>query len=102
MSFLNKAKQFKNLHKEMKKTQAVLSAEIVKGTSSGDLVVIELNAAMEVKSIKIDPKVFEKPESAYMEKLIKEALSTALRKAQKVASAKLSQLGNLGGLNPFA
>lgn len=102
MSFMNMAKKLKDMRGQMKQAQAVLAAQTVTGKGGRDAVVVEMNGAMELKSIKIDPKVVEKNDVDQLEKLVKEAVGDALKRAQKVAAAQMSKLtGGMGGMNPF-
>jgi DNA-binding YbaB/EbfC family protein len=97
MNLMDMAKQVKNLQK----ARAALTAQLVTGTGGRGAVTVEMNGAMQVKSVKIDPQMPEK-DRAHLEKWVAEAFNDALGKVQKVMASQLSQLGNLGGMNPFA
>jgi len=101
MSFLNMAKQLKNMQSEMKKARAILATQTVTGRAGGNTVVVELNGAMEIKQVKIDPKILERQDVAYLERLVAEAFSDALRRVQKMASSQLGSITGLAGKNLF-
>jgi nucleoid-associated protein EbfC len=92
-------KQMKNMQSEMKKIKTELAAQTVVGQSSRGAVTVELNGAMQVKQVKIDPRVLERPDAAQLEKWIAEGITQALEKAQKLAAAQMTRM--TGGINPF-
>jgi nucleoid-associated protein EbfC len=101
MSFMNMAKQLKDMQGEMKKARAALSAISVTGKSGGNAVVVEMNGAMDIKNVTIDPKAIAKKDEKYLEKMVTEAFADALRRVQKVASSQLGSIIGMAGKNPF-
>ncbi|MCD4812890.1 YbaB/EbfC family nucleoid-associated protein [bacterium] len=101
MSFLDMAKQLKNMQGEMKKARTVLAAQTVIGKAGREDVVIELSGAMEVKNVKIKPDLIEKNDVSQLEKLVKEAMADSIHRAQKLASSQIGSMTGLGGKNPF-
>jgi len=95
MGFMDMAKQVRNLQK----ARAALAAQSVTGTGGRGTVTVEMNGAMQVKTVKIDPQVFDKKDAAGLEKAVAEAFNDAVNRAQKVVASQLSQMGGLGGLN---
>ncbi len=102
MNMFNMAKKLKDMQGQMKQAKAALAAQTVIGKGGREAVIIEMNAAMDVKNVSIDQKMLEKPDKAQLEKLVKEAIEDALRRAQKTAASQMSKItGGLGGMNPF-
>lgn len=101
MSFMNMAKQLKNMQSEMKKAKIMLSAQSVTGKSGAGAVMVEMNGAMDIKQVTIDPKAIEKQDAKYLEKMVAEAFSDALRRVQKMAGAQLGSITGMAGKNPF-
>jgi nucleoid-associated protein EbfC len=91
--------KMKNMQSEMKKIQAELAAETVIGKSSRGAVTVELNGAMQVKRVSIDPRFLEQPEAAQLEKWVAESVAQALEKAQKLAASRMTRM--TGGINPL-
>lgn len=102
MNMLNMAKKLKDMQGQMKQAKAALAAQTVIGQAGQGAVVIEMNGAMDVKKVTIDEKLIEKQDKAQIEKLVKDAMSDAIKRAQKVAASQMSRItGGLGGMNPF-
>lgn len=101
MSFMNMAKQLKDMQNEMKKARAVLSAQTVTGKSGGNAVVVEMNGAMDIKNVTVDPKAIAKQDAKYLEKMVTEAFADALRRVQKMAGAQLGSITGMAGKNSF-
>ncbi len=103
MNMFNMAKKMKDMQGQMKQAKAALAAQTVIGQGGREAVVIEMNAAMDIKKVTIDEKLLEKPDKAQLEKVVKEAIEDGLRRAQKAAASQMSRItGGLGGMNPFS
>lgn len=102
MNMLNMAKKLKDMQGQMKQAKVVLAAQTVIGQAGRDAVVIEMNGALDVKKVTIDEQLIVKQDKAQIEKLVKDAMSDAIKRAQKVAASQMSRItGGLGGMNPF-
>lgn len=102
MNMLNMAKKFKDMQGQMKQAKVALAAQTVTGQAGRNAVTVEMNGLMDVKNVVIDQALVEKQDKAQLEKLVKEAMADALKRAQKVAANHMGRItGGLGGMNPF-
>jgi len=89
---LKKAKDMqgnlKKVHEELREESYESDVEGVKCVVSGD---------MELKKLEISPSVLENPDKAKAERLIKEAVSSAMHEAKNIAKEKLRKV--TGGLS---
>lgn len=103
MNMMNMAKKFKDMQSQMKQAKAALAAHTVTGQAGRNAVTVEMNGVMDVKNITIDQQLVDKQDKAQLEKLVKEAIADALKRAQKAAANHMGKItGGLGGgMNPF-
>lgn len=97
----------KNLGKMMKQAQemqgkmAQMQEELKKsehsGTSGGGMVSLTLNGKFEMRSLKIDPSIFNSNDVEMVEDLIVAAFNDAKRKADEFSKNEMAKL--TGGLN---
>jgi DNA-binding YbaB/EbfC family protein len=95
MSLSDMARRLKNMRGEMKRAREALAKQNVIGKAGNGLVSIEINGAMKVNNVKINPGVFAQKDVAGLEELIAEAVAEALCGIQKLAA---SQMGSITGL----
>lgn len=89
--------QVQKLQQEMKKAQDELANEVLSASAGGGSLACTISGEMELKSIKIDPKVVHSEETELLEDLILACVNEAIRKAKDHAASKLG--GITGGLN---
>ena len=93
MIFGNMGEMMK-MAREMQGQLKELSKEIFEGSAQG--VVAKVSGDMELKEIKIDPKVVDPNNISHLEKQVLEASRKALKSAKDAASRKMK--GVTGGL----
>ena len=89
--------QVQKLQKEMKKAQDELASDMLAASAGGGSLSCTISGEMELKSIKIDPKVVNPEEVELLEDLVLACVNEAIRKAKDHAASKLG--GITGGLN---
>ncbi len=97
MNFMNLAKQLQSMQSELKKARSALKNLSAEGQAAGGAVRIALSGNMEVKRIHLDPALVAQNDAGRLERLVEEALSQALSRAQRLAA---SHLGSIPGLGP--
>jgi DNA-binding YbaB/EbfC family protein len=75
--------------------EALARAEVI-GMAGGGLVSVRLSGAGELKSVRIDPSVFDRSAVADLEKLIVAAVHNAGEKARRLAEQKLGAVSGIG------
>ena len=84
---------------DLRKAQKDLEKEIIEVEAGDGAVVVQINAALKVKSIKIDPAQVDLDDISELEHWIEIAVRDGLAKAQEVAAEKMKPLmGGLGNL----
>ena len=93
-------RQAQEMQAQVAAAQEQAAQQIVEGVSGGGVVRIEMTGAMEVRSVRLDPKVVDPAEVEMLEDLIVAAMHDACAKAQQAASQAMGGLNlpNLGGL----
>jgi len=89
----NKLKQFRDLRSRAKTMQDALAKESVTEEKNG--VKIVLNGNMEVTNLEIN----ESLNKGAQEEALKSCFNGALKKAQRIMSKKLQDMGGLPGIN---
>ena len=96
MSKLDQAK----LVFQMRKVQKQLKSETLEVEGGDGAVVIEITGEQKVKKVYIDPERVDLDRIEELEESVREAISAAITKSQKLAQEKmkpfLGKLGNLG------
>jgi DNA-binding YbaB/EbfC family protein len=84
---------------DLRKAQKDLEKEIIEVEAGDGAVVVQINAALKVKSVKIDPAQVDLDDISELEHWIEIAVRDGLAKAQEVAAEKMKPLmGGLGNL----
>lgn len=85
---------------QLRKAQKDLEKEIIEVEAGDGMVVVQVDATLKIKSVKIDPAQVDLDDIAELEHNIKIAVRDGLAKAQEVAAEKMKPfmggLGNLG------
>lgn len=93
----NLFKQAQKLQSGLIKKQEELAQKIVKVSSGGGAVTIEVNGKQELISLKINPEVIASKDKEMLEDLILAACNEALKKSKELMAEELSKL--TGGMN---
>jgi len=93
---IGKLKQFRDLREQGKKLQGALSGESTTVKEGGVTITMDGNLQMTTITIEDDMMVLEKKNK--LEKEIKDAYSSALRKMQRVMASKMQEMGGIPGL----
>jgi len=93
----NLFKQAQQLQSGLIKKQEELAQKIVKVSSGGGAVTIEVNGKQEIVSLKINPEVIASQDQEMLEDLILAACNEALKKSKDLMAEELSKL--TGGMN---
>ena len=96
MNFSN-MRQVMEMRSEIKKAQKELSKIIVEAEAGKGMVKVTANGQMEILSVKIAPEAIDPNKPDRLEKMVKQAVSEVIKKAQKEAAQHLGQLTD--GLN---
>lgn len=91
----SKLKEIKDLRSQAKSIQGMLSEVHVEGAAAWGKVKITLNGNQEVENVTIDPELLRPDKKSDLEKAVKEAVSEANKKAQKVMAEKVREKGGL-------
>lgn len=84
---------------DLRKAQKDLEKEIIEVEAGDGAVVVQINASLKVKSVKIDPAQVDLDDISELEHWIEIAVRDGLAKAQEVAAEKMKPLmGGLGNL----
>jgi hypothetical protein len=99
-------KQAQKMQEELGKIQEESKKKTVEASAGGGMVVVTVNGAMEIVSIKIEREVVNPDDVEMLQDLIMAAVNEALRRAQQMVSEDMSKitgainipgLGNLFG-----
>jgi len=93
----NLFKQAQQLQSGLIKKQEELAQKVVKVSSGGGAVTIEVNGKQEIVSLKINPEVIASQDKEMLEDLILAACNEALKKSKDLMAEELSKL--TGGMN---
>ena len=93
----NLFKQAQKLQSGLIKKQEELAQKVVKVSSGGGAVTIEVNGKQEIVSLKINPEVIASQDKEMLEDLILAACNEALKKSKDLMAEELSKL--TGGMN---
>jgi DNA-binding YbaB/EbfC family protein len=99
MSKPNMADMFKQVQKlqdELARTQEALAEMTAEGSAGGGIVTVTVTGKQQIRTVKIDPEVFESKDVEMLEDLITAATNQALEKSQEMAKEELQKVG--GGL----
>ena len=92
-------KQAQKMQQQMAAAQTELAAAEVTGTAGGGLVMVTLNGAGEVLSLKIDPNAVDPDDVESLEDLVLAAIRDGARQAQELAATTMGPVsGAMGGL----
>lgn len=90
-------KQAQRMQQEMAKIQESLKHRIIDGTAGGGMVKVQVNGALEIVSVAIDPQCIDPKEPEVLEDLVLAATKQALDRARELSKGELSKL--TGGLS---
>ena len=90
--FGNLMSQANKMRKEMARVQEGLKNRVVDGTAGGGMVTAQVNGAMELVSLKIDPQVISPDEKEILEDLVVAAVNQATQEAQKMMQEEMGKL----------
>jgi hypothetical protein len=93
MNIQQMMKQAQQMQERLQKQMADLRVE---GNSGGGMVMVVMNGAKQVQSLKIDPEVVSKDDVDMLQDLILAAINDAHRKADEEMSKQMG--GMMGGL----
>lgn len=89
-------KQAQEMQGKMADMQAILEKAECSGQSGGGLVSVTLNGKGNMKSLKIDPSIFNSDDSEVVEDLIVAAFNEAKRKVEEYSQTEMAKI--TGGL----
>lgn len=92
--------QAQEMQGKFSQVQDELAKQVVSASSGGGMVTVEATGQGTVKSIKIDPSVFQSGDVEMLEDLVLVAVTEVQKRAQSLAADEMKKL--TGGLNlPF-
>ncbi|MFD2417647.1 YbaB/EbfC family nucleoid-associated protein [Amycolatopsis pigmentata] len=93
--------QAQQVQQQLVAAQDELARTEVSGSSGGGLVTATITGGMELKSLKIDPKVVDPEDTETLADLVVAAVRDAAKNAQKLTEEKLGPVaGSFGGGMP--
>jgi len=88
--------QAQQMQARLQEAQEAAKLEVVEGTAGGGMVTVEMTGGLELRRVKIDPKIVDAKDVGMLEDLIAAAVNHALGKAQSLqADAMRSATGGL-------
>ena len=94
LSSIKKASQMRT---KMKKIEKELEGVIVEGVSKNKLVTCVMNGKMEIQELSIEQKLVDFQDKKELQKSVKQAVSNAIKKAQKISEQKSGNFKDLFG-----
>ena len=88
-------RQAQKMQQDALKAKEELDNTIFEGTASGGMVKIEINGALEMQSVKINPAVVDSDDVEMLEDLIVAAFNDAKNKAEETKAQKMGAFGGL-------
>ncbi|MDZ7797223.1 MAG: YbaB/EbfC family nucleoid-associated protein [Candidatus Marinimicrobia bacterium] len=89
-------KQAQEMQKKMEEAQKELETMEVRGSAGGGMVNVVANGKKEVKSIKIEPEIFEE-DPEMIEDMILAAVNQAMQKVDELTQDRMGSI--TGGMN---
>ena len=92
-------KQAQKMQAEMAKAQEEVASLEVESSAGGDMVIVRVNGAMELLSLKINPEAVDPEDVETLEDLILVAVNSALTDVRTKSEERMAQAtGGMGGL----
>ncbi|MFH1866594.1 MAG: YbaB/EbfC family nucleoid-associated protein [Patescibacteria group bacterium] len=95
MAIFSKLKQIKDMRQQAKGIQSTLSQEHVETSAAWGKVKVAMSGNQEVEKVTIDPELLKPEKKSELEGAVKEAVSDAIKKVQKIMAAKIREHGGL-------
>lgn len=95
MAVFSKLKQFKELRSQAKEMQNVLAQETVYADSAGGKVQIVMDGNQSVNGVTIDPEFLAPQKKGDLERAVKDAINSAVKKSQMTMAKKAKEMGKL-------
>lgn len=92
MSVFSKLKQFKDLRDQGKKLQSALGDESVTAHTAGGQVALTMNGSLGIQHLSLAPELLSPDKQEKIQNAIKDAHNEALKKMQRIISAKMQQM----------
>ncbi len=92
---LNKLKEFKDLRDQAKSMQNALADESVTVTEQGDKISLTMNGNLELTGLAIDDELLSPDKKDKLQKGLKDAHKSALKKMQRTMAMKMKEMGGL-------
>ncbi|MFN8121282.1 MAG: YbaB/EbfC family nucleoid-associated protein [Thermoleophilia bacterium] len=92
-------KQMQKMQSDMQRVQMELQEETVQASAGGGAVTAVVSGGLEIKAVKIDPKVVDPEDVEMLEDTIVAAVNEAMRQAQDLAQRRIGEItGGLSGM----
>ncbi len=93
----NLLKQAQEMQSKMGKIQEEAATKTVEATTGGGMVTVQVNGAMQITNITIDPEVLKSGDADMLKDLLISATNEALRKAKDLMADEMKSLtGGMG------
>ena len=83
---------------QAKKIQGALQGEHVTTDGAGGKVRIHMSGNMEVTEVSVDPSLLATGEKSRLESGLKDAVNSALKRAQQIMAKKVKEMGGIPGM----
>ena len=91
----NKLKQFKDMRDSAKKMQNALSGESATVREAQDKIVMTMDGNMNMTGLAIDDDLLSPAKKEILQKAIKDAHSSVMKKIQRIMASKMQEMGEL-------
>ena len=95
---MNLLKQAQEMTRLLREVNRELGERVVEGSSGGGAVRCSVSGQLEIRSIRIDPKVVDPNDVAMLEDLVTAAVRSALKTATELKKSKVDEV--TGGILP--
>lgn len=91
----SKLKQYRDLRNQAKEMQGVLAKETVYADTAGGKVQIIMDGNQQVNGVSIDPEFLAPSRKTDLEKAVRDAINSAVKKSQMAMAKKAKEMGKL-------
>ncbi len=95
MAIFSKLKQFKEIRDQAKEMQGVLSKETVYADVGGGKIQVVMDGNQQVNGVSVDPEYLAPNRKTDLERGLKDAFNSAIKKSQMTMAKKAKEMGKL-------
>jgi DNA-binding protein YbaB len=95
MAIFSKLKQYKELRDQAKEMQTTLAKESVYADTAGGKIQVMMDGNQAVNGVSVDPEYLAPNRKTELEKALKDAFNSAIKKSQMAMAKKAKEMGKL-------